>query len=104
MHSGALFNAACLVADGRILGLTCKQNLAGEGIHYAIWSGDIASDVLLRSVPSSDAAALAGLTGIPAVVWGVLWVLASVWVIVAVLHRHLEADRAAVQVFSGRNS
>jgi hypothetical protein len=52
---------------------------------YAVW--DISSDVLLRSIPCSDAAALATLTRIPGFVWGVLWVLASIWVIVAVLHR-----------------
>lgn len=52
---------------------------------YAVW--DIASDALFRSIPSSDASALAGLTGIPAVVWGVLWIGASVWVIVWVIHR-----------------
>lgn len=34
MYSGGLFNMACLVADGRILGFVGKQNLAGEGIHY----------------------------------------------------------------------
>jgi hypothetical protein len=52
---------------------------------YAVW--DIASDVLLRSVPCSDASALAGITGVPAVIWGVLWVAASLWVIAAVLRR-----------------
>lgn len=34
MHRGNLFNAACLVAHGRIAGFVAKQNLAGEGIHY----------------------------------------------------------------------
>ena len=58
---------------------------------YAVW--DISSDVLLRSIPCSDAAALATLTGIPGFVWGVLWVLASIWVIVAVLHRLAFAPR-----------
>ena len=38
---------------------------------------DIASDVLLRDIPGSDANALAELTMIPAAVWGVVWVLAS---------------------------
>lgn len=33
-HRGGLFNAACLVADGKILGFVGKQNLAGEGLHY----------------------------------------------------------------------
>jgi hypothetical protein len=42
---------------------------------YAVW--DIASDVLVRYAPGSDAAALAQLTGIPAIVWGVLWIIVS---------------------------
>ncbi len=33
-YGGALFNTACLVADGQILGFVAKQNLANEGIHY----------------------------------------------------------------------
>ena len=39
---------------------------------YAVW--DVASDVLLRHSHASDAAALAQLTGVPAIVWGVLWI------------------------------
>ena len=30
----AVFNAACLLVNGKIVGFTAKQNLAGEGIHY----------------------------------------------------------------------
>jgi hypothetical protein len=52
---------------------------------YAVWA--IASDVLLRSVPSSDASALARLTLVPALVWGVLWIAISLWVIYAVLRK-----------------
>jgi NAD+ synthase (glutamine-hydrolysing) len=29
-----LYDAAALVVDGRVVGLACKQHLAGEGIHY----------------------------------------------------------------------
>ena len=29
-----LYDAAAFVADGRIAGIVCKQNLAGDGIHY----------------------------------------------------------------------
>ena len=43
---------------------------------YAVW--DVASDVLLRHSNESDAAALAQLTGIPAIVWGVAWIAVSV--------------------------
>jgi NAD+ synthase (glutamine-hydrolysing) len=34
LFHGALYNTACLIADGKILGFVGKQNLAGEGIHY----------------------------------------------------------------------
>ncbi len=47
----------------RLLGIT-------SGL-YAIW--DIGSDLIVRSIPSSDANALAKMTGVPGVVWGVLW-------------------------------
>jgi len=52
---------------------------------YAVW--DVASDVLLRSTATSDAAALARLTGIPAVLWGVAWVAVSLLVITSVIRR-----------------
>ncbi|HEX5105023.1 MAG TPA: nitrilase-related carbon-nitrogen hydrolase, partial [Pirellulaceae bacterium] len=32
--NGSLYNTACLVVNGQILGFVGKQNLAGEGIHY----------------------------------------------------------------------
>lgn len=41
---------------------------------------DIASDVLLRDVPGSDANALAALTGVHGVVWGLLWTVLAVGV------------------------
>src|SRR6478752_3507963 len=31
---GSLYNTACLVVNGNILGFAGKQNLAGDGIHY----------------------------------------------------------------------
>jgi NAD+ synthase (glutamine-hydrolysing) len=34
LHRSALFDAACLVLDGRILGFVAKRFLAGEGLHY----------------------------------------------------------------------
>ncbi len=51
----------------RLLGVT--------SLLYAPW--DIASDLILRSVPASDASALARMTGIPSIAWGVLWLAAS---------------------------
>ncbi len=80
--------AAVFLLAAKLQPVVSEMLLAAVGVMsclYAVW--DIASDVLLRSVPISDAAALANLTGIPGIIWGLLWVLASVWVIVAVLHR-----------------
>jgi hypothetical protein len=50
---------------------------------YAVW--DIGSDVLAREATGSDASALGRLTGIPAVVWGVLWIMACLVVVVFAL-------------------
>lgn len=33
-HQNAVYNTACLVADGKILGFVGKRFLAGDGIHY----------------------------------------------------------------------
>jgi hypothetical protein len=52
---------------------------------YAVW--DIASDVLLRTAAESDASALARLTGLPAVLWGALWIGLSLAVLGTVLRR-----------------
>jgi len=34
MFRGALYNASCLIADGRVRGFVAKGNLAGDGVHY----------------------------------------------------------------------
>ena len=34
LHKNALFDAACLAVDGRIVGFVAKRFLAGEGLHY----------------------------------------------------------------------
>jgi hypothetical protein len=52
---------------------------------YAVW--DVASDVLLRHSGESDAAALAQLTGVPAIVWGAAWIVVSVAVLMYVIRR-----------------
>jgi len=33
-HRGAVYNTAALVVDARVVGLTAKQHLAGDGLHY----------------------------------------------------------------------
>ena len=91
---GLLAAAAFMLVASKLKPAASEILLAAIGVMsvlYAVW--DIASDVLFRSIPSSDASALAALTGIPAFVWGVLWVAASIWVIVAVLHRLAFAQR-----------
>ena len=52
---------------------------------YAVW--DIATDVLLRHSGGSDAAALARLTGLPAIVWGLAWIAFSIAVLASVVRR-----------------
>jgi hypothetical protein len=54
---------------------------------YAVW--DVASDVIVRHSAESDAAALARLTGLPAVVWGVFWIALSIAVLLYVIRRRL---------------
>lgn len=34
LYQNGLFNVACLVADGKLLGFVGKKHLAGDGIHY----------------------------------------------------------------------
>jgi hypothetical protein len=52
---------------------------------YAV--ADIASDVIFRHPGASDAAALARLTGIPALAWGVVWIAVSLGVLASVVRR-----------------
>ena len=68
--AAAWLPAGAAVACLRLLGVTSCL--------YALW--DIASDLILRSDPRSDASALARSTGIPAIVWGLLWGGVALWV------------------------
>ena len=34
MYAGGVFNCACMLVDGKIIGLVAKQHLAGDDIHY----------------------------------------------------------------------
>ena len=33
-HNNTLYNAVATVVNGKLIGFTCKQHLAGDGIHY----------------------------------------------------------------------
>jgi hypothetical protein len=61
--------------------------IGATSVLYAVW--DIATDVLLRHSGESDAAALAALTLVPAPIWGVLWIVVSLAVLVTVARRLL---------------
>ncbi len=61
VHQNSIFDAACLIADRKILGFTAKQYLAGDGIHYEPrwfkpWPKDVRADVEIdgRSYPIGD--------------------------------------------------
>ncbi len=64
---------------------TLLAAIGATSVLYAVW--DVASDVLFGHSGQSDAAALARLTHVPAIVWGVVWVAVSVAVLVSVLRR-----------------
>jgi peptidase M50B-like protein len=84
----------CMPADGRAFAVAFGVVLAGTapmprpvsemvlrviGVTSCLYAIlDIKSDVLDREHDSSDASALAAMTGIPAVVWGALWIAISI--------------------------
>jgi hypothetical protein len=85
---GLLAAIVLLAVASKLQPVVSEMLLAGIGAMsclYAVW--DVASDVLLRSVAESDASALARLTGVPAVFWGVLWMAVSLVVLGSVLRR-----------------
>ena len=86
--NGLLAGGALLAVAARLRPAVSEVLLAAIGATsalYAVW--DIASDVLFRHSNQSDAAALAALTSVPAIVWGVAWIAVSVGVLGYVLKR-----------------
>ncbi len=67
-HQRALFNVSAVVADGELVGLVAKQNLAGDGIHYEPrwfkpWPVGVVDEYRMpdgRSVPIGDLVVEAG--------------------------------------------
>jgi hypothetical protein len=59
--------------------------IGATSVLYAVW--DVVTDVFLRHSGLSDAAALARATGLPAIVWGIVWIAFSVAVLFSVLRR-----------------
>ncbi len=62
--------------------------LAAIGAMSALYAvADIASDAIVRHSSASDAAQLARATGLPEVLWGVLWIAASLLTLATVARR-----------------
>jgi hypothetical protein len=64
---------------------TLLAAIGATSVLYAVW--DVATDVLFVHSGQSDAAALARLTLVPAVVWGAAWIVISALVLVQVVRR-----------------
>ncbi|HAV62195.1 MAG TPA: NAD(+) synthase [Verrucomicrobiales bacterium] len=52
LYQNGLFNVACLVADGKLLGFVGKKHLAGDGLHYEPrwfkpWPEDVVKEVTI---------------------------------------------------------
>lgn len=76
---GLVIGGAFVLAGRKLPADACGlivRVLAVTSCLYAVW--DISSDVLTRSVAGSDASQLARMTGIPAVLWGLVWIAAAV--------------------------
>ena len=76
---GLLFGAGLVVAGRKLPERWSSTTLMALGLTsvcYAIL--DIKSDILDRPELRSDARMLAELTGVPTVVWGVIWIVAAV--------------------------
>lgn len=95
---GILWGALLLVVAWKLPSRVSDVLLQTMGVVSCLYAvEDIGSDVLLRSVPGSDASALAKITWIPAIVWGVLWIVASLGVALAAIYY---AGRVAPQSVS----
>jgi hypothetical protein len=85
---GLAASLVLLLVAARLKAAVSETLLAAIGatsVLYAVW--DIAADVLLRHSGESDAAALARLTGLPEILWGVAWTALSVATLASVLRR-----------------
>ena len=72
---GALFGAALLAAAWRLPELWNRRLVLVLGMTSCLYAVlDIKSDVLDRPTLPSDAAMLAELTGLPTVLWGMVWI------------------------------
>jgi len=87
---GLAFAGALLIAARFLSGRWNARILYALGLTSALYAIlDIKSDVLERSGLQSDARMLADLTGVPTLVWGVLWIGIALGVVYLVSRRAL---------------
>ncbi len=79
-----LVSARFLPANANALILTALGLIS---VLYAIL--DIKSDVIDRPGAQSDAGMLAELTGVPTLVWGVLWIGVALWICARLIERYV---------------
>jgi len=85
---GLAFGAALVLSARQLPATWNARILAGLGLTSALYAIlDIKSDVLDRSAMQSDARMLAELTGVPTVVWGILWIGLALGVVGLVARR-----------------
>jgi hypothetical protein len=78
---GVLFGAALVLASRKLSLAANRSLLLTLGMTSSLYAIlDIKSDVLDRPHLPSDAHMLAELTGIPTLVWGLLWIGLALWV------------------------
>lgn len=80
----ALFGAAIILSARRLPARGVANVLLALGLTSALYALlDIRSDIISRPYVRSDAAMLADLTGVPTVVWGLIWIglaIAACWI------------------------
>lgn len=87
---GLAFGAALVLAARQLPAAWNARILTGLGLTSALYAIlDIKSDVIDRSGLQSDARMLAELTGVPTVVWGILWIGLALGVVGLVVRRAL---------------
>jgi hypothetical protein len=85
---GLLFGFALFAAGRRLQPDSAALLLGILGLTSAVYALlDIRSDILLRPGALSDAALLAQLTGIPAILWGLLWGVVAIAATALMFHR-----------------
>ena len=79
---GLATGASLLLVAGKLPRTASEVLLTAIGVVSCLYAVvDVGSDVFTRTIPGSDASALARLTGLPALFWGLLWAAVSVAVV-----------------------